>query len=124
VRLDEAFGGRVGRTRDGAQQDPLPFGHFVEDVGPELAEDLAAGALGLDHAGGLETGDVPADKRLAEADGVDQIADVAGPSASRLTMRRRFTSASALWNTRNSRRSSGWSTIAATVPLKCAGDGK
>ena len=32
---------------------------------------------------------------------------VAGPSARRLTMRSRLTSASALWNTRSSRRSSG-----------------
>ena len=39
-------------------------------------------------------------------------------------MRRRFTSARALWKTRNSRRSSGWSMIVATVVLMCAGEGK
>src|SRR5450759_3332419 len=39
-------------------------------------------------------------------------------------MRRRFTSASALWKTRSSRNSLGWSTIAATVERMCAGDGK
>ena len=38
-------------------------------------------------------------------------------------MRRRFTSASALWTRRSERRSSGWSTTDAMVERMCAGDG-
>jgi hypothetical protein len=58
-----------------AQKHALALFHEVEDVRPELAEDLAAGAPGLDEAGGLEAADVPADQRLAEADRVDEVAD-------------------------------------------------
>ena len=48
---------------------------------------------------------------------------LAGPSARRRTIRSRFTSASALWKVRISRRSSGWSTIEAIVERKRAGEG-
>ncbi len=48
---------------------------------------------------------------------------VDGVSARRRTMRSRFTSASARWNVRRSRRSSGWSTIEASVPRIRAGEG-
>jgi hypothetical protein len=48
---------------------------------------------------------------------------VAALSASRWTMRRRLTSARALWKPRSSRRSSGWSTIVAIVERMWAGEG-
>jgi hypothetical protein len=48
---------------------------------------------------------------------------VAALLARRWTMRRRLTSASALWKPRSSRRSSGWSTIVAIVERMRAGEG-
>jgi len=57
-----------------AKQEALSLRHFVEDVGPELAEDLAADPPGLDDSGGLEARHVPAHERLTEPDGLDQIA--------------------------------------------------
>ena len=50
-------------------------------------------------------------------------ATLASPSARRRTMRRRFTSARALWKARSSRRSSGWRTIEAMVERNRAGVG-
>jgi hypothetical protein len=68
------------RARPGdAQQNSLALGDLVENVGPELAENLAAGAFRLDDAGDLEAADVPGDERLAEADGFDEIADRCRP---------------------------------------------
>jgi hypothetical protein len=42
-----------------AQENALSFGHFVEDVRSELAEDFAAGSSRFHDACGLEARNVP-----------------------------------------------------------------
>ncbi len=58
-----------------AQQEALALGHCVEDVGLQLAQDLATAAAGSHDACRPKARNVPRDQRLAESDGVDQIAD-------------------------------------------------
>ena len=65
--------GRDGRRCPGGRARARP--PRSKTLGRSVAADLAAGALGLDHAGGLEAAHVPRDERLAEADGLDQLAD-------------------------------------------------
>ena len=72
-----SLGGRC-RHLCHAQENAFAFGDLTKDIGTELAHDFAAGALGLDDAGGPEPPDVPRNPRLAEPDGVDQFADGRG----------------------------------------------
>ena len=133
-----------GRGRGGSGDDERSRGGLLAAGGAGEAEDgrLAGGERleGLRHGagrpsrgrsggsstrpGGAEPADVPRDERLRQADLGDELGDAAPRrSARRRTIRRRFTSARALWTRRSSRSSSGWTTADAIVERMRAGDG-
>jgi hypothetical protein len=61
-----------------AQEDALALGDLTEDVGSELADHFTARSLGFDDSRSPEPTDVPGNERLAEPDGVDQLAHRGG----------------------------------------------
>ena len=107
--------------------EPEDLGLAAREAGEGLRLDrvdrLAPVSLRRDEADLAQLAQVPGDQRLRQADVLDQLRDRRRPVREPRTMRRRFTSARVLWNSRSSRRSSGWSTTEAMVLRMRAGEG-